>query len=62
MDIFRYDPCIKQIKVTHDFYDYLTAKHRDNIYIVNEDSFPTYIMGIPIVIDDTINDPYELIY
>ena len=53
---------IKEIKVTPDCYNYLTAKCRENIYLVNDENFPAYIMGIPIVIDDTINNPYELVY
>ena len=54
---------IKMIKVTHDFYNYLTARHKDNIYFINNDQTPTYIMGIPIVVDNTIlSEYYELVF
>ena len=52
---------IKHIKVTADFYDCLTAKCKENIYLVNDSSL-AYIMGIPIIIDDTLKNPYEFIY
>ena len=52
---------VKTIKVTHDFYNYLMALHKDNVYFVNDNYALTYIMGIPIVVDNTIlSDYYEL--
>lgn len=52
---------IKMIKASRDFYNYITALHKENIYFVNDNQPITYIMGIPIVVDNTIlSDYYEL--
>ena len=52
---------IKMIKASHDFYNYLVILHKDNIYFVNDNPVLTYIMGTPIVVDNTIlSDYYEL--
>lgn len=52
---------IKMIKAKPDFYNYLMALHKDNVYFVNDNPVLTYIMGIPIVVDNTIlSDYYEL--
>ena len=52
---------VKTIKAKPDFYNYLVALHKDNIYFVNDNHALTYIMGIPIVVDNTIlSDYYEL--
>ena len=54
---------IKMIKVKPDFYNYLAALHKKNIYFVNDNQVLTYIMGIPIVIDNTIlSEYYELVF
>ena len=52
---------IKQIKVTPDFYEYLSVKCKENIYLVNNSPLD-YIMGIPIIVDNTLKNPYEFIY
>lgn len=52
---------VKMIKVTSDFYNYLSARHKENIYFVNNNSVVLYFMGIPIVVDDGIlSNYYEL--
>lgn len=50
----------KTIKVTSDFYNYLAARHKENIYFVNKHDYPiTYFMGIKLIVDNTIDDYYE---
>ena len=50
----------KRIKVTSDFYNYLAARHKENIYFVKNHDYPlTYFMGIKLVVDDTIDGFYE---
>lgn len=54
---------IKMIKVTHDFYNYLTARHKENVYFVNNNHAISYIMGVPLVVDNTImSNYYELVF
>ena len=53
----------KVIKITADFYNYLTALHKENIYFVTDHDYPlTYFMGIKLVVDDTIDGYYEFEY
>ena len=56
----------KKIKVTHYFYNYLVAKFTEDVIHEKDDSSRGYyscFTGIPIEIDDTIeNEYYELIY
>jgi hypothetical protein len=50
----------KAIKIASDFYNYLSALHKENIYFVNNHDYPlTYFMGIKLVVDDTIDNFYE---
>lgn len=50
----------KRIKVTSDFYNYLSALRKENIYFVKDRDYPlTYFMGIRLVVDDTIDGYYE---
>lgn len=43
---------IKSINVSNDFYNYLAAKHQDNVFI--NTNTVSYLMGVPVVIDYTI--------
>lgn len=56
----------KKIKVTYDFYQYLVAKCNEDIILEKNDlprGYYSYFTGIPIEIDDTIeNEYYELVY
>ena len=56
----------KKIKVTHNFYNYLAAKFTEDVICEKDDSpsgYNTHFTGIPIEIDDTIeNEYYELVY
>ena len=56
----------KKIKVTTPFYYYLLVKCRDNVVCKKDDSARGYhdsFIGIPIEIDDDIeNEYYELVY
>lgn len=56
----------KKIKVTHNFYNYLVAKFTEDVIHEKDDSprgYNTHFTGIPIEIDDTIeNEYYELVY
>lgn len=48
------------IKVTSDFYNYLAAIHKENLYLVkDQDNELSYIMGIRIIVDNTIDGYYE---
>lgn len=53
---------IKTIKVTTDFYNFLSAIHKNNefIYENNQGNILSYLMGIPIVVDDTVKEYYEV--
>lgn len=58
----NYNP-LKEIKVTNEFYKCVIAKCRTEI--ISEDTsqgLTAKFTGIPIVIDDTIDDNYELIF
>lgn len=58
----NYSP-LKEIKVTNEFYDYVINKCR--VEIICEDTSQGIVAnftGIPIVIDDTIDDDYELVF
>ena len=58
----NYNP-LKEIKVTNEFYECVIAKCRTEI--ISEDAPQGLIVkftGISIVIDDTIDDDYELIF
>ena len=58
----NYNP-LKEIKVTNEFYECVIAKCRPEI--ISEDTSQGLIVkftGTPIVIDDTIDDDYELIF
>ena len=53
----------KTIKVTSDFYNYLAACHKENIYFVTGHDRPlSYFMGIQLVVDDTIDGYYDFEY
>lgn len=56
---------LKKIKVTYNFYQYLAAKCNEKV-IIEKDDLPSgyygYFTGIPIEIDDTIENDYELVY
>ena len=57
-----YSP-LKEIKVTNKFYDYVISKCRVEIKL--KDTSPGIVAnftGISIVIDDTIDDDYELVF
>lgn len=43
---------IKAINVSHDFYNYLAAKHKNNEFV--HTNTVSYLMGVPVVIDHTI--------
>ena len=50
-------PHIKIIKVTTDFYNYLEATHGKNVFLREYNgNIVSYIMGIPVVVDDMIED------
>lgn len=54
---------LKEIKVTNEFYDYVISKCR--VEITCEDTSQGIVAnftGIPIAIDDTIDEDYELIF
>ena len=53
---------IKTIKVTTDFYNFLSVIHKDNkfIYENNQGNILSYLMGIPIVVDDTVDGYYAV--
>ena len=56
---------LKKIKVTYDFYQYLVAKCNEDVVLKKDDSprgYYSYFTGIPIEIDDTIENDYELVY
>lgn len=57
---------LKKIKVTYNFYQYLVAKCNEDVILEKDDFFygsRGYFTGIPIEIDDTIeNEYYELVY
>ena len=58
-----YGPCVKQIKVTPDFYECLKAKCIKEI--INMDlpqGVISQFTGIPIIVDNTLKNPYELVY
>ena len=58
----NYNP-LKEIKVTNEFYEYVIAKCQAEI--ISEDAsqgLTAKFTGIPIVIDDTIDDDYEFIF
>ena len=58
----NYNP-LKEIKVTNEFYECVIAKCRTEI--ISEDAPQGLIgkfIGIPIIIDDTIDDDYEFIF
>jgi hypothetical protein len=56
----------KKIKVKSFFYNWLVAHYTDNIVHTKDDSprgYTSNLTGIPIEIDDTIeNEYYELVY
>ena len=56
---------LKKIKVTYNFYQYLVAKCNEDVVLKKDDFFygyRSYFTGIPIEIDDTIENDYELVY
>ena len=56
---------LKKIKVAYDFYQYLVAKCNEDVVFKKDDSprgYYNYFTGIPIEIDDTIENDYELVY
>lgn len=59
-------PAPKKIKLTHKFYNCIVAKFTNDVIHEKDDSprgYYTYFAGIPIEIDDTIeNEDYELVY
>ena len=63
MESVSYKQHLKEIKITNDFYNYLAPKY---IAEIKHENTPEGIIdkfiGVPIVIDNTINDNYELIF
>ena len=58
----NYSP-LKEIKVTNEFYDYIINKYRVEIKLKDtSQGIVANFTGIPIVIDDTIDDDYELVF
>lgn len=54
---------LKEIKMTNDFYNYLTAKHTTKIILENTpEGVISEFIGIPVVIDNTIDGSYELVF
>lgn len=57
---------LKAIKMTTELYYYLTALVEDGCILLSEsDSAQGYaarFLGTPIIIDNTIESPYELVY
>lgn len=52
----------KIIKVTTKFHDYLSAIHKNNKFFREyEGDTISYIMGIRVVVDDTIEDEYYVV-
>ena len=55
-----------KITVTSDFANYLVAKCQYDLMCIKDDDAPkgytSQIFGIPIVIDNDINDNYKIIY
>lgn len=63
MEAVSYKQHLKEIKITNDFYNYLAPKY---IAEIKHENTPEGIIdkfiGVPIVIDNTINDNYKLIF
>ena len=54
---------LKEIKVTNKFYDCVISKCRVEIKLEDtSQGIVANFTGIPIVIDDTIDDDYELVF
>ena len=55
-----------KITVTSDFANYLAAMCPYDLMLIKDDNAPKYytaqIFGIPMVIDNDINDNYKIIY
>ena len=63
IEAVSYKQHLKEIKITNDFYNYLAPKCIAEIK--HEDTSEGIIdkfIGIPVVIDNTISDNYELIF
>ena len=51
----------KRIKVKTEFYNYLVAKYKTDTYFINlQEEISTFFTGILVVVDDTIDNYYEL--
>lgn len=63
MEAVSYKQHLKEIKITNDFYNYLAPKC---IAKIKHENTPEGIIdkfiGVPIVIDNEIDDYYELIF
>lgn len=63
MESVSYKQHLKEIKITNDFYNYLTEKHTTKIILENTPEGVIYrFIGVPIVIDNEINSYYELVF
>lgn len=63
-DIFKSKP-VKAIKVTTEFSRYLAASCKSDMIYKKSDYYNGYIAnftGIPVVVDDTIDGYYELVF
>ena len=63
MEAVSYKQHLKEIKITNDFYNYLAPKCIAEIKHENTpEGIVDKFIGIPVVIDNTIDDNYELIF
>ena len=63
MEAVSYKQHLKEIKITNDFYNYLAPKCIDKIKHENtSEGIIDKFIGVPIVIDNEIDDYYELIF
>ena len=63
MEAVSYKQHLKEIKITNDFYNYLAPKCIADTNVENTpESIIDKFIGVPIVIDNTINDNYKLIF
>ena len=63
MEAVSYKQHLKEIKITNDFYNYLAPKCIAEIKHENTpEGVVDKFIGIPIVIDNEIDDYYELIF
>lgn len=63
MEAVSYKQYLKEIKITNDFYNYLVPKCIAEIKHENTpEGIVDKFIGVPIVIDNEIDDYYELIF